>query len=152
VATSASTSERDDIWWEAVDLVANKSWFLPETISQNLVSLIKIIKLPSAEACRTISQLLVKSIDFLHADGAYPEAQALADVTNRSKLVASGGMIVLDDITGQGFAGRTSSWPADSSGLRESGAMGPPSPRIGSDDNAGLHVSLRWMSYRAETR
>jgi len=59
VATSASTSERDDIGWEAVDLVAIKSQFLRETISQNLVSLIKIIELPSA--------------DFLHTNGKHSE-------------------------------------------------------------------------------
>ena len=34
----------------------------------------------------------------MHIDGAHSEAQALADVTNWSKLVASGGTIVLDDI------------------------------------------------------
>jgi hypothetical protein len=46
VATSAPVSERDDIWWEAVDLIAIKSQFLREMVSQNLVSLIKIIELP----------------------------------------------------------------------------------------------------------
>jgi predicted O-methyltransferase YrrM len=102
VATSAPTSARDDIWWDAVDLVAIKSLFLRETVSQNLVSLIKIIELPSAEACRTVSRLIGRSIDFLHIDGAHSEAQALADVTNWSKLVASGGMIVLDDIDWSG--------------------------------------------------
>ena len=56
VATSAPISERDDIWWEGVDLVNIKSHFLRETISQNLVSLIKIIELPSAEACQTVSR------------------------------------------------------------------------------------------------
>jgi hypothetical protein len=48
VATSAPISERDDVWWDAVDLVAIKSQFLRETISQNRVSLIKIIELLSA--------------------------------------------------------------------------------------------------------
>lgn len=85
-ATSAPTSEPDDIWWEAVDLVAIKSQFLRETISQNLVSLIKIIELPSVEACRTVSRLIGRGIDFLHIDGAHSEAQALADVTSWSKL------------------------------------------------------------------
>jgi predicted O-methyltransferase YrrM len=102
VATSAPTSERDDIWWEAVDLVNIKSEFLRETISQNLVSLIKIIELPSAEACRTVSSLIGRSIDFLHIDGAHSEAQALADVTNWSKLIALGGTIVLDDVDWSG--------------------------------------------------
>jgi hypothetical protein len=32
VATSPPISERDDIWWDAVDLVAIKSQFLRETI------------------------------------------------------------------------------------------------------------------------
>lgn len=58
----------------------------------------KIIELPSAEACRTVSRIIGKSIDFLHIDGVHSEAQALADVTNWSELVVSGGMIVLDDI------------------------------------------------------
>jgi predicted O-methyltransferase YrrM len=98
VATSAPISERDDIWWDAVDLVAIKSQFLRETVSQNLVGLIKIIELPSAEACRTVSGLIGRSIDFLHIDGAHSQAQALADVTNWSRLVAVAGMIVLDDI------------------------------------------------------
>jgi len=102
VATSAPISERDDVWWDAVDLVAIKSQFLRETISQNLVSLIKIIELPSAEACRTVSRLIGRSIDFLHIDGAHSEVQALADVTNWSKLVALGGTIVLDDIDWSG--------------------------------------------------
>jgi predicted O-methyltransferase YrrM len=103
VAISAPTSERDDIWWEAVDLVNIKSEFLRETISQNLVSLIKIIELPSAEACRTVSSLIGRSIDFLHIDGAHSEAQVLVDVTNWSKLVALGGTIVLDDINWSGL-------------------------------------------------
>ena len=98
VATSAPISQRDDIWWEAVDLVAAKSQFLRETVSQNLVSLIKIIELPSAEACRTVSRLIGRSIDFLHIDGAHSESQALADVKNWTELVAPEGMIVLDDI------------------------------------------------------
>ena len=98
VATSAPISERDDTWWESVDLVNIKSQFLRETISQNLVSLIKIIELPSAAACQIVSRLIGQNIDFLHIDGAHSEAQALADVTNWSELVVSGGMIVLDDI------------------------------------------------------
>jgi predicted O-methyltransferase YrrM len=98
VATSARISERDDIWWDAVDLVAIKSQFLRETVSQNLVSFIKIIELPSAEACLTVSRLIGRGIDFLHIDGAHSEDQALADVTNWSKLVPLGGTIVLDDI------------------------------------------------------
>jgi len=102
VATSVPTSGRDDIWWDAVDLVAIKSQFLRETVSQNLVSLIKIIELPSAKACRTVSRLIERSIDFLHIDGAHSEAQALADVTNWSELVASGGTIVLDDMDWSG--------------------------------------------------
>ena len=102
VATSAPISERDDIWWEGVDLVNIKSQFLRETISQNLVSLIKIIELPSAEACQTVSRLIGKGIDFLHIDGAHSETQALADVENWSELVVSGGMIVLDDIDWSG--------------------------------------------------
>jgi hypothetical protein len=102
IATSAPISERDDIWWDAVDLVAIKNQFLRETISQNLVGLIKIIELPSAEACQTLSGLIGRSIDFLHIDGAHSEAQALADVTNWSNLVALGGTIVLDDIDWSG--------------------------------------------------
>jgi predicted O-methyltransferase YrrM len=98
IATSAATSARDDVWWEAVDLVAAKSQFLRETVSQNLASLIKIIELPSAEACETVSRLIGRSIDFLHIDGAHSEGQALADVKNWSELVAPAGMIVLDDI------------------------------------------------------
>ena len=58
VATSAPISEGDDVWWEAVDLVAIKSQFLRETISQNLVSLIKIIELPSAEGNASTSCIL----------------------------------------------------------------------------------------------
>ena len=85
-----------------MDLVNIKSEFLRETISQNLVSLIEIIELPSAEACRTVSSLIGKSIDFLHIDGAHSEAQALADVTNWSKLIALGGTIVLDDVDWSG--------------------------------------------------
>ena len=54
--------------------------------------------MPSAEACQTVSRLIGKCIDFLHIDGAHSEAQALEDATNWSKLVALGGMIVLDDI------------------------------------------------------
>src|SRR5215469_8827271 len=84
VATSTPTSERDHIWWDTVDLVAAKSSFLRETVSQNLVSLIKIIELPSTEACNTISKLGGKAIDFLHIDGAHSEDQALSDVTNWS--------------------------------------------------------------------
>ena len=101
-ATSAPISERDDVWWDAVDLVAIKSQFLRETISQNLVSIIKIIELPSAEACRTVSRLIGRSIDFLHIDGAHSEAQALAEVRNWSKLVPLGGTNVLDDIDWSG--------------------------------------------------
>ena len=71
-------------------------------ISQNLVSLIRIIELPSAEACQIVSRLIGKIVDFLHIDGAHSEAQALADVTNWSELVTSGGMIVLDDIDWSG--------------------------------------------------
>jgi predicted O-methyltransferase YrrM len=102
VATSAPISERDGVWWDAVDLVAIKSQFLRETVSQNLGSLVKIIELPSAEACRTVSRLIGRSIDFLHIDGAHSEAQALVDVTNWSKLVALGSTIVLDDIDWSG--------------------------------------------------
>jgi hypothetical protein len=38
----------------------------------------------------------------LHIDGAHSEAQALADATNWSDLVAVGGTIVLDDIDWSG--------------------------------------------------
>jgi predicted O-methyltransferase YrrM len=102
VATSAPISERDDVWWEGVDSVNIKSQFLRETISQNLVSLIKIIELPSAEACQTVSRLVGRGIDFLYVDGMHSETQALADVQNWSELVVSGGMIVLDDIDWSG--------------------------------------------------
>ena len=102
MTTSTPTNKRDDIWWNEVDLVAIKSTFLRETISQNLVSLIKIIELPSEEACRTVSRVIGSTIEFLHIDGAHSEAQALADVTNWSRLVAPGGTIVLDDIDWSG--------------------------------------------------
>ena len=102
VATSTATSEPDDVWWDAVDLVASKSSFLRETVLQNLVSLIKIIELPSAEACAAVSRRIGRSIDFLHIDGAHSEAQSLSDVTDWSKLVAPGGMIILDDIDWSG--------------------------------------------------
>jgi Methyltransferase domain len=105
VATSAPISKRDDMWWDAVDLIAVKSQLLRETISQNLVSLIKIIELPSAEACQTVSRLIGRSIEFLHIDGAHSEAQALTDVINWSNLVALGGTIVLDDIDWSGVRG-----------------------------------------------
>jgi predicted O-methyltransferase YrrM len=98
VATSMPTSERDDSWWATEDLVAAKSSFLCETVSQNFSGLIKIIELPSAQACDAIQSILGRSIDFLHIDGAHSEDQALSDVANWSELVSPGGMIVLDDI------------------------------------------------------
>jgi len=98
VATSAPTSAQDDFWWEAVDLVAIKSMFLREIVSQNLVSLIKIIELPSAQACDAMARRIGKGIEFLHIDAGHSEAQSLSDVTGWSDLVAAGGTIVLDDI------------------------------------------------------
>jgi len=98
VATSEPTNEQDQAWWHNVDLVAIKTSFLREMISQNLVSLIKILELPSAEACMAVSQQVGRKIDFLHIDGAHAETQAVFDVTHWSQLVAPGGMIVLDDI------------------------------------------------------
>ena len=98
VATSAPTDEQDHAWWENVDLVAIKSLFLREMVAQNLVSLIKILELPSAEACAAVSRQVGQNIDFLHIDGAHAEEQAIFDVTHWSQLVAPGGTIVLDDI------------------------------------------------------
>ncbi len=98
VATSAPTDDEDHEWWDSVDLVAIKSTFLREMIAQNLVSLIKILELPSAEACAAVARQVGRGIDFLHIDGAHAEAQAIFDVTHWSQLVASGGTIVLDDI------------------------------------------------------
>jgi predicted O-methyltransferase YrrM len=98
VATSAPTDGDDHEWWDSVDLVAIKSTFLREMVSQNLVSLIKVLELPSAEACAAVSQQVGRGIDFLHIDGAHAEAQAIYDVTHWSQLVTSGGTIVLDDI------------------------------------------------------
>ncbi len=98
VAASAPTDDEDHEWWDSVDLVAIKSTFLREMVSQNLVSLIKILELPSAEACAAVSQQVGRGIDFLHIDGAHAEAQAIFDVTHWSQLVAPEGTIVLDDI------------------------------------------------------
>lgn len=98
VATATPTSEQDYVWWDNVDLVDIKSRFLREMVSQNLVSLVKILELRSAEACAALSQQIGCGIDFLHIDGAHSEADAVFDVTNWSKLVAPGGTIVLDDI------------------------------------------------------
>jgi len=108
-----------------------KSQFLRETISQNLVSLMKIIELPSAEACRTVSRIIGKSIDFLHIDGVHSEAQALADVTNWSELVVSGGMIVLDDIDWPGVRRADEFLAGRFERVGKSGAMVPPFPRTG---------------------
>jgi predicted O-methyltransferase YrrM len=105
VAISAPTNEQDHVWWDNVDLVAIKSSFLREMISQNLVGLIRILELPSAEACTAISQQLGQTIDFLHIDGGHSETQAIFDVTHWSQLVAAGGTIVLDDIDWPGVGG-----------------------------------------------
>lgn len=98
VATETRTSEANDIWWEAVDLVTVKSLFLRETVSQNLVALIKMLELPSSAACQAVSRSIGRNVGFLHIDGGHSEAQSLSDVVNWSQLVAPGGTIVLDDI------------------------------------------------------
>jgi Methyltransferase domain len=98
VATSTLENRPDYSWWDTVDLISIKNRFLREIISQNMISLIKIIELPSSEACRAVSKRLGRSIDFLHIDGAHSEAQAVTDSTEWSELVAPGGTIVLDDI------------------------------------------------------
>jgi hypothetical protein len=98
VATSAPTDEQDYGWWDNVDLVAVKSAFLREMVAQNMVGLIKVLELSSAQACTALSQQVGRTIDFLHIDGAHAEAQAIFDATHWSQLVAPGGTIVLDDI------------------------------------------------------
>jgi Methyltransferase domain len=103
VATSAPASELDDIWWATEDLVAAKTSLIRETVSQNLVSLIKIIELASVEACHAISSVLGTTIEFLHIDGAHSEEKTLWDVKNWSELAPPGGTIVLDDIDWSGF-------------------------------------------------
>ena len=98
VATSTLESRPDYTWWDTVDMISIKNRFLREIISQNMVSLIKIVELPSPEACRAVSNRIGRGIDFLHIDGAHSEAQAVTDATEWSELVAPGGTIVLDDI------------------------------------------------------
>jgi Methyltransferase domain len=105
VATADPGDARDHRWWDSVDLVAIKSAFLGEVIAQNMVGLIKILELTSAEACAALSGQLGRGIDFLHIDGAHSEAQALHDVANWSPLVTAGGTIVLDDIDWPGVRG-----------------------------------------------
>lgn len=105
VATSTPTDERDHTWWGNVDLVAIKSAFLREIISLNLVSVIKILELSSAQACTAVSHQVGQGIDFLHIDGAHAEAQAIFDATHWSQLVTPGGTIVLDDIDWPGVRG-----------------------------------------------
>jgi predicted O-methyltransferase YrrM len=105
VATADPGDAQNHRWWDSVDLVAIKSAFLGEMIAQNLVGLIRILELSSAEACAALSGQLGRSIDFLHIDGAHSEAKALYDVTHWSPLVAFGGMIVLDDIDWPGVRG-----------------------------------------------
>jgi hypothetical protein len=105
VATVGPEDAKDYRWWNSVDLVAVKSAFLGEMIAQNMVGLVKILELPSAEACAALSSQLWRGIDFLHIDGAHSEAQARYDVTHWSPLVAPGGTIVLDDIDWPGVRG-----------------------------------------------
>jgi predicted O-methyltransferase YrrM len=102
VAIAEPTSTKNDAWWSVADLAAAKSQFLREIVLQTLGNIIKVLELPSKEACEALSQRIGRTIDFLHVDGAHSEAQSLSDVSNWCKLVGPGGMIVLDDASWPG--------------------------------------------------
>lgn len=98
VAVRTPMNEVNDLWWRSVDLRAAKSKFFSAILAHDLIGIVKIVELASNEARLAFLEDRQMRFDLLHIDGSHAEAQALADVRGWLPLVASGGIIVLDDI------------------------------------------------------
>jgi len=99
VAVETFTSEDNDKWWKAVDLVAIKRGFLQKVVAEKLEGQIKLLEIPSDSAITVFQGArFYGKIDLLHIDGSHSFEQSVFDASFWLRICAKGAFIVLDDI------------------------------------------------------
>ncbi|NEX94216.1 class I SAM-dependent methyltransferase [Caulobacter sp. 17J65-9] len=88
-----STHAVNDVWWRDVDYARIKREFLRFLVDEDLVSQVGVVEATSQRAIG-----LFDRIDFLHVDGGHSTYGSAEDVVLYVRKVATGGVIVFDDV------------------------------------------------------
>lgn len=84
----------DNEWWSKLDIESIYREFLGHLHESQLSRFVRVLRMSSLEA----SKVVPSPIQFLHIDGCHSEWSSTSDVCLWLPRVASGGVVVMDDV------------------------------------------------------